>query len=155
MAKKKATTKKKKKPIKTSTTPSPERIKKAAAIVAHVLTHFGAGWGSQRQTENPAAAPVNLSIYTTPADASGFHAKLLKSTIAGLADNDLPFSSSQGLRDQVCQAAFNHGVEARKLAVSDGTPTVNLAQILKTHLLIKATCPGSKRSAGGGRVCNF
>lgn len=155
MAKKKASTKKKKKPTKKSTTTSPALIKKAAAIVGHVLTHFGAGWGSQRQTETPTSAPVNLEIFTSPADASGFHAKLLKSSIDGLNANDLPFSSNAGLRNQVCQAAFNHGVEARKQAVADGTTTVNLAQILLTHAKIKATCPGSRGGAGGGRVCNF
>jgi hypothetical protein len=145
-ASKKKTSKKKKVSLATG---SPARIEKAAAIVAHVLTHFGAGYGAQRQTETPGAAPANLAIYTSPADSKKFHHKLLKSTFDSLAD--LPFSKVQGLRDTICSAAFTHGIEARLLAVKEGTPTVDIRQILQTLEAVKKLCPPG---GGGGRVCN-
>ena len=128
---------------------SPARIEKAAAIVAHVLVHFGAGYGAQRQTENPGTPPLNQDIFTTPSDASKFHHKLLKSTFDSL--DQLPFSTNQGLRNQICSVAFQHGMLARQLAVQDGTPTVDIRQILQTLTQVKQQCPPV--GAGGGRVC--
>ena len=128
---------------------SPARIEKAAAIVAHVLVHFGAGYGAQRQTENPGTAPPNQSIFTTTSDSAKFHHKLLKSTFDSL--DDLPFSKVQGLRDQICSAAFQHGIEARQQAVAAGTPTINIKQILVTLANVKRLCPPA---TGAGRVCN-
>jgi hypothetical protein len=128
---------------------SPARIEKAAAIVAHVLVHFGAGYAAQRQTENPNAVPPNQAIFTAPSDSAKFHHKLLKSTFDNL--DDLPFSTNQGLRDQICSVAFQHGMLARQQAVSDGTGTLGIQQILDTLEKVKQLCPPG---AGGGRVCN-
>jgi hypothetical protein len=128
---------------------SPARIEKAAAIVAQVLVHFGAGYGAQRQTENPGGAPPNQAIFATPADSAKFHHKLLKSTFDSL--DILPFSTNQGLRDQICSVAFQHGMLARQRVVTDGTPALVIQQILDTLETVKALCPPG--GAGGGRVC--
>ena len=85
----------------------------------------------------------------TTSDSARFHHKLLKSTFDDL--DELPFSTVQALRDQICTAAFQHGIEARQQAVTDGTPTINIKQILVTLANVKKLCPPGP---GRGRVCN-
>jgi hypothetical protein len=128
-------------------------IERASAIVAHVLVHFGAGYGGQRHTEDPVKPPPNLEIFKMPADSSGFHHLLLESTLRNF--DNIPFNN-KAVRDQICFAAFEHGVSARKLAVEEKTPTINLRQILETLEDIKQRfCPGPSGGAGGGQVCDI
>src|SRR6185295_12012242 len=78
-------------------------VKKAAAIVAQVLVHFGQGYGS-----------TGAQIFATPADLALFHRLLLKSTLKNLAT--LNWDTDQPGRDMVCSAAFQHGVLAKAAA---------------------------------------
>lgn len=151
-ASKKPTKKASKKKPEIHIVAAPDAIK-AASIVAHVLSHFGGGYCAQRQVENPAAGPVNAQIYRNPSDLSGFHFLLYESTLRNLGK--LNWDTNQPVRDKVSQAAFAHGVAARKQVVADGTPTLSLTQILMTLRAIQASiCPGAG-GAGGGDVCDF
>lgn len=126
---------------------------RAGGIVGHVLVHFGAGYGAQRQTENATAPPANLQIFGRTSDSLHFHAALMESTLRNLAKID--WETNQGQRDAICAAAFAHGVLARQTVVADGTPTLSLVQILTTLKTIQGIhCPGPG-GAGGGPVCDF
>ena len=124
---------------------------KAAAIVGHILVHFGAGYGAQRQTETPAAPPANLQIFQKPSDLATFHFMLLESTVRNFAA--LNWATNTPLRDQVTKAAFKHGALARQKVVADGTVTLTIDQIISTLRSVQASdCPGG---AGGGPICDF
>jgi hypothetical protein len=129
-------------------------VERAAAIVAHVLTHFGGGYAAQRQTETPGAQPANLQIYQKPSDLKIFHSALLESTVRNLAKID--FDINQAQRDQICQAAFQHGVLARQMVVAQATVTLTIVQILTTLKSVQqALLCGGPGGAGGGPVCDF
>lgn len=124
---------------------------KAARIVGHVLVHFGAGYGAQRQTETPAAPPANLPIFQKPSDLATFHFMLLESTVRNFAA--LNWESNAPLRDQVTRAAFKHGMQARQKVVADGTGTLKIDQIITTLRAVQASdCPPG---TGGGPICDF
>jgi hypothetical protein len=123
--------------------------KEAAAIVAHVLAHFGAGYGAERQRAT-GGTPSNVEIFKTPAVLKGFHALLLNSTIDNFMDVHWDVES---IRKQILNAAFEHGVRARKRVVQDGSNGLSLQQILDTLEDIQSEfCPPG---AGGGAVCSF
>jgi hypothetical protein len=126
---------------------------KAAAIVGQVLVHFGAGYGAQRESENPTAPLPNSPIFTKPTDLARFHHKLLESTFRNLSI--INWGTNTPLRDQITKAAFHHGVLARQRVVADGTTTLSYMQIIETLKTVQANfCPGSG-GAGGGPVCDF
>jgi hypothetical protein len=128
------------------------KFRAAGAIVAQVLTHFGAGYGSQRLSENPSGPLPDFQIFCAPQDIKVFYKLLLKSTLKHLAT--LNWDTDQPMRDAVCSAAFQHGVLARKTVVAEGAPCLTLEIILDTLETIHATvCPGT--GAGGGLVCDF
>jgi hypothetical protein len=128
-------------------------LERAAAIVGHVLTHFGGGYSAQRQTETPGAAPVNLQIYQKPSDLKIFHSALLESTVRNFATFD--WDANQPLRDQICNAAFEHGVRARQMVVAQGTTTLTAVQILTTLKAVQQAFCAGPGGAGGGPVCDF
>lgn len=128
---------------------------KASAIVAQVLTHFGAGYGAQRQTEpGQAAAPAAQQIFAAPIDLAAFHFLLLDSVVRNF--QSLLWDINQPGRDLICKAAFQHGVLARQQVVADadGTDRLVLLQILATLKTIQKTICNAK-GAGGGMVCDF
>jgi hypothetical protein len=126
---------------------------KAAAIVSHVLVHFGAGYGAQRQTENPSATPTNAQIFRQPSDLSSFHFMLLESTLRNFSN--MNWDTNTPLRAQVTLTAYEHGKLARQKVVADGSSTLSITQILDTLATVKAThCP-TPAGAGGGRICDF
>jgi hypothetical protein len=123
--------------------------REAAAIVAQVLVHFGAGYGAERQHEN-GGTPSNDDVFKTPSVLKGFHALLLNSTIDNFMDVHWEVES---IRKQILNAAFAHGVFARKRVVEDDTDGLSLQQILDTLVDVQDEfcSPGS----GGGAVCSF
>lgn len=120
-------------------------LRKAAAIVAHVLAHFGAGYGAERQKSG---ATGQLQIFAAPAALATFHDLLLTSVLKNLAT--INWEADQPARDAVCNAAFHHGVLAFQT-----TPAAPLTfqVILDTLRTIQETlCPAG---AGGGPICDF
>ena len=130
-------------------------VTKASAIVGQVLTHFGAGYGAERQNEAAAGAPTTpLQIFAAPIDLAGFHFLLLDSVLRNF--QQLNWDVDQPTRDVICKAAFLHGVAARKAVVAenDGTDRLRLVQILVTLKVIqKNVCNAG--GVGGGIVCDF
>ena len=123
-----------------------------SSIVAQVLVHFGAGYMAERQTEAGAAnPPANMQIFQKLSDFNGFHFLLTESTARRFAE--LNWATNQPLRDQVFDAAFEHGARCRRAVVADGTVTLKLKQILIELEWIQANmCPGGP---GGGPICDF
>jgi hypothetical protein len=131
----------------------PTLQQRASAIVGHVMVHFGAGYGAQRQSETPNTAPANAQIFQNPSDARSFHLLLLDSVIRNF--NTINWDLNPGTRNNVLRAAFDHGVLARQRVVQDGTTTLTFAQIMSTLRQIQTShCP-NPGAAGGGDVCDF
>ena len=154
-AKKKTAKAKTAKPLPVLAIATTVDVTKASAIVGQVLTHFGAGYGAQRQTEATAGAPPKAQqIFAMPIDLSGFHFLLLDSVLRNM--HKLNWDIDQPTRDTVCKAAFEHGVLARTQVVADndGTDRLLLLQILLTLKVIQKTICSAK-GAGGGIVCDF
>ena len=126
--------------------------KKAQAIVAQVLVHFGAGYGAERQNETPGTAPANANIFLDPQVIATFHGMLLDSTIEHYSEVQW---DAPPIRETVLKAAFEHGVLARRQVVADGTGALTTIQILQTLAQVQAVfCPGVP-GAGGGPICRF
>lgn len=122
-------------------------LRKAAAIVAQVLVHFGAGFAIQRETANASAAN-DSQIFATPADLAAFHDLLLTSVVKHLST--LNWDTDGPGRDAVCLAAFKHGDLAGQ---TSPTAPLTFTVILTTLRTIQEeVCPPG---AGGGPVCDF
>ena len=143
----------KKAKAKKKSSATPKSIKATVAeIVAQIITHFGAGYGAQRQSEG-ATTPANGQIYQKPSDLGKFHRRLAESVNRNF--NIIKWNTDPGGRSQISKAAFDHGVLARKAVVAAGGTTVTYAQIIKTLRDIqRAQCPGTTKS-GGGPACDF
>src|SRR6185503_149881 len=76
----------------------------AAGVAGQILSHFGAGFGAQRQIDSPG---LNAQIFDSPITASSF-TSLLISSIRKHA-NDLNWDTDVVKRDAVCRTAFLHG----------------------------------------------
>jgi hypothetical protein len=123
--------------------------KEAQAIVAQILSHFGAGYSAERQNETPGGTPTNANIFLKPSVFAGFHAYLLNSTVTNFMDTGW---DNPAIRAQTLLAAFEHGVLARKQVVSEGTAALTLAQIFVTLEIAKVKfCPSG---SGGGGACD-
>jgi hypothetical protein len=109
--------------------------KKAAAVVAQVLVHFGSGLG-----------PTNSQIFATPRSAANFSNLLMKYTIKNY--KEIRWEQDTANRDAVCRVANLHGRRARAMA---GKRSLTWSIIKKTLKRIQTEqCPGG---AGGGLVC--
>jgi hypothetical protein len=120
-----------------------DNMKKAAAIVAQVVAHFGAGVAAEREKTSPGST---AQIFAAPADLFAFHDLLLASVLKHLAT--LNWETDQPGRDFVCTNAFKHGV----LAYQTTPAALTFMVILDTLREIQKSCPPG---AGGGKVCDF
>jgi hypothetical protein len=121
-------------------------IKKAAAIVAQVLSHFGAGYGAEWQKSGGGGSFPQM--FDAPVTLAMFHDLLLTSTISNLPT--LNWDTDQPGRDSVCSAAFAHGALAYQ--TSPAAPLTFPVILATLRIIQDQMCPVG---AGGGKVCNF
>jgi hypothetical protein len=138
--------------MSSATTQLLEREEQAAAIAAQVLVHFGAGYGMQRgcDKEDPSGGNAfNRPIFRRPDDLSQFFFRLWRSTLNEFDKFDWKDPS---FRDQVTNAAFEHGKLARRRA---GDARLTYDTIIATLRPIQRDVCPVKGKLGGGRVCGF
>ena len=90
--------------------------KEAYAIVAQILTHFGAGYGAETHRDTGGGTPSNVTIFETPNVLANFHMMLHKSTVDHFPDVRWDI---QPVRDTVLLATFEHGVVCRQRVIAD------------------------------------
>lgn len=133
--------------VKTQCKAEKAEIRKAAAVVAQVVAHFGAGFAVQREQ---AGLPSNRQIFGDPAALATFADLLLTSVLKNTPNGKLNWDTDQVQRDAVCLAAFQHGDLAGQRSPS---APLTFAVIFDTLREIQSTvCPPG---AGGGPVCDF
>ena len=122
--------------------------REAHFIVGHILAHFAAGYRAELQNENPGSTPTNADIFG-PSVFQGFYSFLFNSTVTNFMDIhwDDPL-----LRGQTLNAAFKHGVLARRvIAATTPEPPLTLAVIFDKLEDVKGDCPFGGAGAGACR----
>jgi hypothetical protein len=130
-------------PVKAAAKAELANYKKAAAIVAQVVAHFGAGVVVEREQTSPGST---AQIFAAPTDLKAFHDLLVASVLKHMAT--INWDTDQPGRDFVCGKSFAHG----KLAYAQAMGPLTFTVILDTLREIQTTCPVG---AGGGKICDF
>lgn len=151
---KKAKAKKAKKATKAALVVTATHLKHAAAIVAEVTAHFGAGYATQRNTEGTAMNLID-PVFATHSDFLVFQQFLIGCTSRNLARRRVLARAwaqpGNATRAQVTLTAFRHGELARQQVASSGTTGITSAQVMATLATVKGGCPSGQ---GGGDICH-